>query len=492
MGKAEGKVRRRARRMPTRTKIVATLGPASKTLSVVRKLIRSGVDVFRINFSHGEATQHEGTARLVRRASKLENTPVAILADLQGPKIRIGKLDEPIELKKGQRFVISADPKCVPDATRVSCTYERLAKDVRPGEPILIDDGRVELKVIAVEGKDVVTRVRYDGVVSSGKGINLPGTKISSPSLTPKDLADLAVAVSLDVDYVALSFVRKAADVKSLSRWLARADCDAEVIAKIERPEAIDELDEIIDASGGVMIARGDMGVELGPEAVPGMQKRIIRHCVRAAKPVITATQMLESMTTAARPTRAEASDVANAIYDGSSALMLSGETAVGANPVLAVQTMDRIARQTEAEIFRPGKRHPSQRQDDLRRVISGGLSVAEATVAAAARAALEVDARMVVVSTETGATAKRLARERLPCRLVAMTSRQSTLRKLSLHWGIIPMLTKKARSADQLYSLAEERIRESGHGRRGDHIVIVAGTVPAAGATNTITIRKI
>ncbi|MAE77303.1 MAG: pyruvate kinase [Planctomycetes bacterium] len=485
----------RARRLPTRTKIVATVGPSVHGLTKLRSLVRAGVDVLRVNFSHGTHADHAAAIRDGRRAAKLEERPLALLADLQGPKIRVGDLegDEPILLKRGERFVIVADESVVGHAGRVGCSYADLARDVHDGDRILLDDGSLELEVRATEGKEVVTRVRYGGLLWPHKGINLPGTAVTAPSLGKKDLADLAFAVEAGVDYVALSFVRNADEVERLRRRIAKLGSDALVIAKIERAEAVERIESIVEAADGIMVARGDMGVELGAESVPGIQKRLIRVCIAKAKPVITATQMLETMRASPRPTRAEASDVANAIYDGTSALMLSAETATGKYPVLAVRTMDRIARRTESEIFARGSRHPSQRVGDTaRRQESDVLPIADVAVAAAAKAARDGEARIVCVFTETGRTARLLARERLGARLIAFTPTPRTYQRLALHWGIVPLLTRKARTIAQMYEDADELLVDTEHAQAGDRAVFLAGTVQVAGATNTVTIREL
>lgn len=486
--------RKGTKRIATRTKIVATLGPSSRSLAQIRELIRAGVDVFRINFSHGVPSEHGTAIRNVRRGARLESRPVAILADLQGPKIRIGALENggPVLLKRGEPLVIVADPTLIGVEGRVGCTYEGLPNDVVKGDRILLDDGGLEVKVVRVTDDEVHTKVRYGGLLRPGKGINLPGTEVSAPSLGQKDLFDLDFALTHEVDYIALSFVRSVADVRGLRRRIAAFGADVEIIAKIERPEAIENLEAIVDESDGVMVARGDMGVELGPEAVPVIQKRIIRSCIERAKPVITATQMLESMIDHPRPTRAEASDVANAIYDGSSALMLSAETAAGQYPELVVRTMDRIARRTESELYSGEGR--IQRLSDFRRKRRPGedLPISVAAVSAAALASYASGAKLVVCFTETGRTAKLLARERLPARLMAFTPRSRTYHRLSLHWGINPMLTKRARTPEQMYRFAEEQLLAAGHAKIGDRIVYLAGTLQVAGATNSLTIREI
>ncbi len=471
---------------------MATIGPASNSPVTIRGMMRAGADVFRINFSHGKHDQHAQAIRDIRRIAREEKIAIGILADLQGPKIRLGAFrnGEPFLLKKGDRLEIVVGEKLLGEPGRVSCVYDQLAQDVSEGERILIDDGSIELKVVKIQGNVVHTVVRYGGILRQHKGINLPGTKVRAPSLTEKDLFDLEFALAHQVDFIALSFVRSAGDVLDLKERVRKLGGDVEVISKIERPEGVKAIKEIIEVSDGVMVARGDMGVELGPEKVPFVQKQIIELCNKAAIPVITATQMLESMISSPRPTRAEASDVANAIYDGTSALMLSAETASGEYPLLAVRTMNRIARETEKHIFDPQGQIALRRRS--RRSERGDRSVSESTVLAAATAALEVGARGIAVFTETGKTAKLVARERMPQRMFAFTPHQRTYSRLSLQWGVIPLLTRRARTISQLHRIAEEDLLEQHLAKEGDTVVFIAGTLQVSGATNTVQICRL
>jgi pyruvate kinase len=481
-------------KMPTRTKIVATLGPASDTVTKIRKLIRAGVDVFRLNFSHGTHEGHKKLIDAVRKSAKAEKRAVGLLADLQGPKIRVGKFakNEPFLLNPGDSLEIHAGEKILGEPGRIGCTYEELPRDVKAGERILLDDGNIELKVRKVEGNVVHTKVRYGGLLRQHKGINLPGSSVSAPSLSEKDLFDLHFALTQQIDFVALSFVRHARDIAKLREEIRRFGAAAEIIAKVERPEAVTNAESIVAAADGIMVARGDMGVELGAEAVPAVQKRLIRLCIAAGKPVITATQMLESMIVNPRPTRAEASDIANAIYDGTSAVMLSAESATGAFPERAVRTMDRIARSTETEIFKSHHVHPAKLALDQAKSVWGTRNVAEATVAAAAQAAMQVGARAVVVFTETGRTANLVARERLPLRTIVFTPDARTWTRLCLQWGVLAELTAKARTAEQLYRYAMRRLVDQKHVRIGDLVVFVSGTLQVTGATNTMSLREV
>ena len=472
-----------------RTKIVATLGPASNTDELVADLMRVGVDVFRINCAHASHETIGVVVARIRRIAKQLNRAVGILADLQGPKIRVGKLKnaEPIYLKRGDTVIIDVTPDVIgevqKDGTiRIGTGYERLAKDVSVGERVLLDDGNLEVKVTSVDGPCIHTRVVYGGMLIQSKGINLPGTKVSASCLSKKDLADLACVLENEVDFVALSFVREASDVVELRKHIEKRNGKVQIIAKIERPEAVKNLPAILQVSDALMVARGDMGVEMGPEAVPPVQKRIIALANLAKKPVITATQMLESMIVNPRPTRAEASDVANAIYDGTSAVMLSGETASGKYPIRTVKTMEKIIRSAEREAYTEivQRRRPASRP----------LPPSEATVRAAAYAAYDTGAKLIVCYTETGSTAQQLAGERPPTHIVSFTPSQRTVQRLSLVWGVIPRKIAPGRTSTQLILHGDRLLRSGELVKAGDRIVQIAGTVRQAGLTNTMSIR--
>ncbi len=480
---------------PTRTKIVATLGPASHHEAGIKQLVKAGVDVFRLNCAHND---HETLIRSVRRVRKIAkqlDQAVGILADLQGPKIRVGPLldAKPIWLDRGSTLIVSTAAGVVGQAgeagetQRIGCRYKGLAKDVKPGEKVLLDDGIIELKVKSVEGAEITTRVVYGGLLHQFKGINLPGSEVSAKSLSKKDLDDLDVLLAHGIDFVALSFVRTAEEVDQLKARISKAGSDAQVIAKIERPEAVKNLEAIVAAADAVMVARGDMGVELGPEAVPGLQKKIIAQCIDARIPVITATQMLESMVQNPRPTRAEASDVANAIYDGTSAVMLSAETASGKHPVRAVKIMERIIRTSEREIYSTYEYTRRRRRN--RKV---GSSVAVATVRAAAYAAVEVDAKVLAVFTESGSTARQISGERVPTRMVAFTPFQRTMQRLALVWGVLPKKVPMTRTVDAMTSAGETVLLEDHLAKSGDRIVVVSGSIRQQGLTNIMSIRSL
>lgn len=478
-------------KLPKRTKIVATLGPATSNEKMIRELAKAGVNVFRLNCSHAEHSTLTSNVNFIRKVSKELGEPLGILADLQGPKIRVGKLTEPIEIKKGQQLIISTKPGVVGsppkdnELLRIGTGYKGLSKDVKPGEVVLLDDGNLELKVESVKGTEVTCKVVHGGLLKQFKGINLPGSKVSAEALTEKDREDLAHVVSLNVDFVALSFVRTADEVIALTKHLEKIGSQAKVISKLERPEVVKNLDAIIDASYGVMVARGDMGVELGAHLVPGLQKKIIAKCRAASKPVITATQMLESMMENPRPTRAEASDVANAIYDGTSAVMLSGETAAGKFPVLTVQTMSTIIRQTEQDLFSDWTYEPNHPS-------LPPVSIPQATVRAATRGAIDAGAKLIAIFTETGFTARYLAAERLAIPTIAFTPSQATRDRLALAFGIQARLVKNCKTSLEQTLEGEKILLEEGLAKKGDRIVMIFGSTRASGFTNIVNFRNL
>jgi len=446
-------------------------------------MIDAGLDVVRLNFSHGERGEQLARFRLVREVADRCGRNVAVLADLQGPKIRVGVVDEPgIALPTGGECVLVTGVEHAP-APEIPVVYEQLATDVRPGDRVLLDDGAIELRVRSVHGETVRCEVLHGGVVRSRKGVNLPGVAVSAPSLTEKDRADLAVAVDAGADYLALSFVRRPEDVLDAKRAIAERGGEVPVVAKLERPEAIEHLDDILAATDAVMVARGDLGVELAVEKVPPLQKEIIARANSHGVPVITATQMLESMVSHARPTRAEASDVANAIFDGTDAVMLSGETAVGAFPVQAVAMMGRIAREAEAT---PHLLHPPPPP-------GGGLDVAATVCRAAVQAATDLHATAVVAFTETGATARYVSRFRPRMRIVGMTPDEPTRRRMALFWGVeaAPVL-QRAGNIEALIAEGDQCLVDEGLAAPGDLVVIVAGTPGGRGATNRVIVHQV
>lgn len=461
------------------TKIVATLGPASRTEATLRALIEAGVDVFRLNFSHGEAEEHAETCALLRRLADGLDIPVAVLQDLQGPKIRVGDLKDgqPVALATGSKVTLTS--REVPGSPAViPTTYEGLAADAEPGDRLLLDDGALELRVIETRDDDTICQVVRGGLLKEHKGINLPGVKVSAPPLTEKDLEDLRSGVQMEVDFVALSFVRRPEDVNLARRTLQDLGASTPVIAKLEKPEAIARLDEVLRVSDGVMVARGDLGVELPPEQVPMIQKTIIEKCLTLGVPTITATQMLESMISSPRPTRAEASDVANAILDGTDAVMLSGETAAGQYPVEAVQMMRRIAAHTEAQ----GKPRRAGRRDDLTPVHA---------LSNAARYLAEDLPQVcaVVPMSNSGYTAKLMSAARVSAPIWAYTYTESVRRSLALWWGIRPLLMPRLETTEEAISWVEQDLMER-HCVPSGTMVVIAGGLPLLAPTRTNFIK--
>ncbi len=465
-----------------RTSIVATLGPATSSPDRIRELMEAGVDVFRLNFSHGEAEQHAQIYDAVRAAERKVGKSVAVMQDLAGPKIRVGRLhDGDIELREGQQLVITTREVLGTDH-EICTNYPDLPRDVRKGNRILLDDGALELVVEDATKTAVTTRVVRGGVLSEHKGINLPGVSVGLPAMTEKDLKDLEFGLRLGVDYVALSFVRRAKDVALGRRAVAQHGARTPIIAKLEKAEAIDNLDEILRAADGVMVARGDLGVELDPEWVPVLQKTIIQKANAAGIPVITATQMLESMIHSARPTRAETSDVANAILDGTDAVMLSAETAVGDYPVEAVQMMDRIARVAESSnpaIFERGEpEHPGATRSVAR---------------AATILAREVRARAIVAITRSGRTAQVLSKLRPREPLVAFTEQESTARRLALWWGVQCYATAFQSNTDLMIAHIERELIRRRLVAAGETIILV-GSAPVVvrGRVNFVKVHRV
>src|SRR3954464_14828513 len=438
------------------------MGPAVNTPEQIRALVDAGMDVARMNLSHGSHADHERVYRMVREASDQSGHGVGIFADLQGPKIRLGRVPGgPVQLEEGQEFTITT--RDVPGNAQVcSTTYDGLPGDVNPGDPILIDDGRVRLEVLSVDGTDVLTRVRVAGPISDNKGINLPGVAVSVPALSEKDVEDLRWALHLTVDFIALSFVRSAADVEDVRAIMREENIFLPVIAKIEKPQAIDNIEEIVDAFDGFMVARGDLGVECPLEDVPFLQKQVIEVARRHAKPVIVATQMLESMISAPRPTRAEASDVANAVLDGADAVMLSGETSVGQYPIATVETMARIIESTEDH----GLGHMAH--IDWNPETRGGI-IAKAAVDVAARCG----ARFIVAFTQSGDSARRLSRYRGPIPTLAFTPVPVVRSPLALSGGVEPFLGEPVEHTDEMVRQVDEHLLRVHRVTEGDLVVI-------------------
>jgi pyruvate kinase len=464
----------------TRTKVVCTIGPASTSPEILRALMVAGLDVARINFSHGTHDEHAVRIGDIRRIATEMRRPVAILGDLQGPRIRVGHLADAVELAEGAELVLTHESDA--RGGELPVTYADLARDVSAGSRILLDDGLLALDVLSVDGARVRTRVVHGGLLKSHKGMNLPGVQVSAPALTEKDRLDIAFAIAHEVDYLALSFVRRPEDMEELRALVPKGLL---LVAKIEKDSALEDIDEILKVSDAVMVARGDLGVELPFEEVPMAQKRIIALANRYGRPVITATQMLESMVENPRPTRAEASDVASAISDGTDAGWLCAESAAGSHPLLAVQAMVRIAREAE--------RHPVQRGLGADRVEPGQAGVEETIAGATVTAVRLLGAAAVIVFTKSGFSARIVAARRPDVPIVVLTDQPRTYRQLALVWGVVPVLVPHADSYDQMASAARRIVVEMGIAKAGDRVVITAG-VPfhVPGTTNMLKVETV
>src|SRR4051812_21420538 len=467
--------------MSRRAKIVCTLGPATGSLEQITALVEAGMDVARLNFSHGKHEDHELSYRLVREATDKVGRAVAILADLQGPKIRLGTFtDGPVVWETGSRVCITVED-VEGTADRVSTTYKDLSNDVRVGDRLLIDDGKLALTVVDVVGPDVFCLVLEGGPVSNNKGLSLPGVAVSVPALSEKDADDLRFALSLGVDFIALSFVRSARDVELVREIMRQEDVEVPVIAKLEKPEAVENLEAIVEAFDGVMVARGDLGVELALEQVPLVQKRAVQAARERNKPVIVATQMLESMIENSRPTRAEASDVANAVLDGADAVMLSGETSVGKHPIAAVRTMDRIIDAVESDDI--------QVPDVVRR----SRSRSGAIVRAAKDVGEALGVKALATFTQTGETARRLAALHPRQPLLAFTTDARVRSQLALSWGVETFIVPSVQHTDDMVDQVDFSLLSIGRLNVGDRVVVVAGSPPnTVGSTNLIRVHEV
>ncbi|MDH6532964.1 pyruvate kinase [Aurantimicrobium minutum] len=465
-----------------RAKIVATLGPATSSYDSLKSIIEAGVDVARMNLSHGTYDVHEEVYNNVRKAASDLGKPVAVLVDLQGPKIRLGKFEGgPYDLAEGDIFKITIDD-IIGTKELSSTTFKGLPHDVKPGDPLLIDDGKVTLRVLETDGTVVTTVVEVAGPISNNKGINLPGVAVNVPALSDKDEADLRWGLRLGADFIALSFVRDASDIKRVHEIMDEEGIRLPVIAKIEKPQAVDNLEEIVDAFDAIMVARGDLGVELPLEAVPIVQKRAVELARRWAKPVIVATQVLESMISSPRPTRAEASDCANAVLDGTDAVMLSGETSVGDYPTITVATMARIIESTED--------HGLERIPELGtkpRTQGGAITLAAKEVAEF------VDAKYLCVFTESGDSARRMARLRSDIPMIVLTPHEHIRRRMALTWGVKSFLVDPVTHTDAMFGQVDELLLGQGLAEPGDKVVVIAGSPPGiAGSTNDLRVHMV
>ncbi|MBU3207191.1 pyruvate kinase [Clostridium algidicarnis] len=470
-----------------KTKIVCTIGPGSDNEEVLSEIIKSGMSVSRHNFSHGDHLEHKIRMDLVKDLSKKLNVPIAIMLDTKGPEIRTGDFNaKSVELNEGDQFTIYCKEEIIGDNTKCYVTYDELAEDVKRGDSILIDDGLVGLRVESVEDNKIHCTVVNSGVVSNHKGVNVPGVSMKLPSVTEKDIDDLKFGVEMDVDLIAASFIRKAADILEIRNILKEIGGDnIAIFAKIENQEGVDNINEIIEVADGIMVARGDLGVEIPIEKVPVVQKMIIEKCNRKGIPVITATQMLDSMMRNPRPTRAEASDVANAIFDGTDAIMLSGETANGKYPVESVATMSRIAIETEKEL--------DFKTLLMKKKLQHTPSIPTAISLATTTTATELNAKVIITATQSGSTAMTVSKYRPKCPIIAVTPYERVARKLCLSWGVFPLITHKAESTDELIEKSIALVKKEGFVNTGDLVVMAAGIpINDIGSTNMMKVHVV
>jgi pyruvate kinase len=469
-----------------RTKIVATIGPASESEIIMRKLFEYGVNVCRLNFSHGDHDEHKARIDTIKKLRQEMNLPIAIMLDTKGPEIRLGKFKkDQIKIQKDQEFILTTR-EIEGDENIVSVSYKGMPNDVSVGDIILIDDGLIEFRVVEIRDTDIIMKALNSGVLKDHKGVNIPNVSINLPALTERDVEDIIFGIENGIDYIAASFVRRASDVSEIRKVLEDNNgVNIDIIAKIENQQGLDNIDEILAAADGIMVARGDLGVEVPTEEIPLIQKELIRKCNIAGKPVITATQMLDSMIRNPRPTRAEVTDVANAIIDGSSAVMLSGETAAGQYPVEAVKTMYNIAVTTENAL----KFEEISKLRTMESEITTTNAISKATVATAQ----ELGAKAIITATSSGYTSKAISKFRPRAPIIAVTTNESVLRKLSLVWGVIPMLSRQSESTDEVIELSVKTALDAGLVKEGDLVVITAGIpVGVAGTTNMIKVHTI
>ena len=477
---------RRNESMLRKTKVICTLGPAVDNEEMMRKLIRGGMDAARFNFSHGSHEEHLGRLNKLKAVRDSMSRPVATILDTKGPEIRIKSFDvKKIDLEAGNTFTLTTADE-VGNASRVSVTYPKLHQEVAPGMEILIDDGLVALKVEEIQGQDIRCVVENGGSLSANKSINIPGVHIHLPALTEKDISDLEFAVKNDFDYIAASFVRRAADVQAVREVLdSFGGQDVKIISKIENQEGVDNIDEILEASDGIMVARGDLGVEIPAARVPILQKQIIRKGLKVGKPIITATQMLDSMIRNPRPTRAEVSDVANAVFDGTSCVMLSGETAGGKYPLEALNAMVGIVEEAEQSInyWRQFQKHRVTPEPNINDAITHTCCLT----------AMDLDAKAILAATNSGRTARMICRFRPACPVAALTMQEKVRRQLAISWGVYPFLTGEVNSTDRIFSLSVECAVKEGLVKNGDTVVITAGVpLGRSGSTNLIKAQVI
>lgn len=467
-----------------KTKIVCTMGPATDSDEILRQLVLNGLNVCRFNFSHGSHEEHKIRMDRTKRIREELNEPIAILLDTKGPEIRTGDFEESIILEEGEKFVITMDD-CIGNKERCTVSYKGMVDDVKLGDTILIDDGLVALKIVEIRGNDIITVVENSGKVSSKKGVNLPGVVINLPAVTDKDISDIKFGIEQGIDFIAASFVRKAADVIEIRKILEENNAsDIQIISKIENQEGVENINSILQVSDGIMVARGDMGVEIPSEEVPIVQKMIIKKCNEVSKPVITATQMMDSMIRNPRPTRAEVADVANAIYDGTDAIMLSGETAAGKYPIEAVKTMNRIAIRTEETL---------EYKVEAKYAYNRGITVTDAISHATCTTAMDLEAQAIITCTSSGYTTKMVSKFRPQAPIIAATQSDKVMRKLSLNWGTYPVKSELGENTDEVVKASILATREAGFANSGDTVVVTAGVpVGKTGKTNLIKVSVI
>ena len=468
-----------------RTKIICTIGPGCEKVETLKKMMQAGMDVARLNFSHGTYAEHEKRIKLVRQAASEVGHNVALLLDTKGPEIRIGKFkEEPVTLTEGNKVILTTE-ELLGDSERIHVNYSGLPGDVKPGDTILIADGLIELKVLSISDKEIECKILNGGKLTGQKGVNVPGVKVNLSALTERDISDIKFGIEQNMDFIAASFVRKSADVLAIREVLEGAGADLDIIAKIENREGVDNVSEIIKVADGIMVARGDLGVEIPAEEVPLLQKRIIEKCNRLGKPVITATQMLESMIQNPRPTRAEASDVANAIFDGTDAIMLSGETAVGKYPVEAVKMMAKIAECSEKALNY--EEILSKKRLVQTRTVTDSISYATCAMAH------DLEASAIITATQTGYTSIMVSKYRPKAPVIAVTPRESIKRKMALIWGVKSVMTVETKTTDEMISAAVNFTLAAGLIKSGDLVVITAGVpVGIHGTTNLIRVHTV
>lgn len=468
-----------------RTKIICTIGPASNNPDIFFRLAEAGMNLVRLNLSHGNLHEHAAVIKMVKEYREQTGRALGLLLDIRGPEIRLGIMKENIRISEGDSYILTTEV-IIGDERRASVTFEGLINDIKDGDNILIDDGLIHMRVVSVSGKDILCTVINGGTLYSEKGVNIPGLRISLPDISSKDKKDILFGIKNEVDYIAVSFVQKADDIIRLKEFLRKNGGEAiHVIAKIETREGVNNIDSIIEAADGIMVARGDLGVEIPVEEVPIVQKSIVKKCSMEGKPVIVATQMLDSMIRNPGPTRAEVNDVASAVYECADAIMLSGETAAGKYPIEALQMMSRIAQIVENSI--------DYTRETENRLYKNGMNITNAISSASCTMAINLNASAILTPTKSGYTARMVSRYRPPCTIIALPIDSRTFHKLSLIWGVVPVLTTVTQTIDELLDRSGQEALKSGLVKKGDTVVVIAGaTLNVSGATDLIKIHKL